>query len=352
MKRSHVYLLAAFAVLIPFSLAQARNGDVKICGTLESIDASQITLNGISYPLDGDVEFESEQSTPIPLSEFSPGELVELRIRDGRVDQVEKESEQHCGGGGGSGSSSGSDDNGSGGGNSDDSGKGERERFCGTITALSESSISIGSRAFLVSSSTEFESRSGTRLSISAFSIGDVVKVDVRNGVLHEVEYDSSSGCRSKNSVTSISQSPTIRRMRLKTRLQPSSGATFDAYGSGRYESRAKKGKARDRLTLKVKVLPSGSDLSSSSSLQLAAYLQRGNETLAVCELIRDNSSDQVAEYKVDLRERSGSFSAKKGSCDVDLAQLGIQNAIPPLRKGDTITVVPADLSSLVEGQF
>lgn len=361
----------------------AKDGDIKICGTIQSIDAAQVTLNNISYPLGSGVEYEDTDGSRLSRSDFLVGELVELRIRNGQVDQLEKEDEANCGGGSIGGSdddnSSGSDDDSDD--SSDDSGKGDddssddsssgsggskadRERFCGQITAISDSTLTVGQRELEVTAGTEFESRAGTPLTFSAFAVGDFVKVDIRNGALHEVEFDSSSSCRSqkvadsqKSSSSSSTRETSARSKVLKTRLSASDGVLTRARGQAKYKSRAKNGKGKDRFQLKVKIpvpstFPSLSGVDDARSLQLSAFIQRGSETLAVCELEFDEIEDGVAEYKVDLRESSGSVRAKKGSCDVDLSQTGIQNAVPPLLSGDDITVVPADLSSFLEGQF
>ncbi|MCB0328665.1 MAG: hypothetical protein KDD70_03345 [Bdellovibrionales bacterium] len=366
MKKMYIELLLIAMVSLLATPVLAKDGDIKICGTIQSINSGQVTLNNVSYQLSSSTEYRNENDQRISRQDFSVGELVELRIRDGRVDELEKEDEAGCGGG--SGSDDGSGDDGSG---DDSGGKSDRneQEFCGQIEAISDSSITVGGQTYEITSSTEFESKGGTSISSSALSVGDWVKIELRNGILHEVDFESSSGCRSHKIWSKGSgddrgddhggdrADDSFKRVRLRTKLSSPDDVRTSGRGWTRYESRAKKGKSRDRLSMKVSVVVSNDvpvlfTSTDGSAPQFFAYIQRGTETLAVCEFELDNVARGVAEYKVDLRERSGSFSAKKGYCDVDLSQSGVQNAIPSLTKGDDISVVPMNLETFLVGQL
>ncbi len=342
----------------------AKDGDIEICGVIESIDSSQVTLNGVSYPLENNTEYEDSDGSNISLNDFSVGELIELRIRNGKVDQLEKEDESNCGGGFG-GDSSGGDDDDDDDDNSDDSGSGgneNRERVCGKITALTDSTLTVNSQIYTVTQNTEFESKSGDySLTFSAFSLGDFVKLDIRNGSLHEVEpAGSKSTCKSQSIKQSNKQSSnsksTKKRTRLRTKFAAAQGVETSARGWVKLISKAKNGKSTERFKVKVTIplpsdQPSLSNLNDASELQLTVYIFRGDSLLAQCYPVLDNSSKSTqAHYKVDLREKKGIFQAKKGSCDVDLAQSGTQGAVPSLLKNDEVIVVLPDLSDFLVG--
>ncbi|MCB0336428.1 MAG: hypothetical protein KDD62_08980, partial [Bdellovibrionales bacterium] len=247
---------------------------------------------------------------------------------------------------------------------SDDKGsddKGDRSRVCGQIDAISSSSITVDGQVYAITSGTEFESNSGESLSYLAFSVGDFVKLDIRSGSLHEVEFETSASCRSSKVVSSNQKkdqnSSTLRRTRLKTKLTASAGVSTSARGQAQYIARAKKGKSRDQFKVKVLVpVPSTNpvltDSGQASLLNLSVYIQRGVDTLAICTLEFDEVENSMAEYKIDLKEHDGSFRAKKGDCDIDPAQSGTQSGIPSFNSGDTIMVVTEDLSGLLEGQL
>ena len=358
-------ILFVCSLILFTSPLYAKDGDIEICGVIESINSSQVTLNGISYPLENDTEYEDANSSPISLNDFSVGELVQLRIRDGKADRLEKEDESNCGGGFGGGSSGGGGDDNGGDDNSDDSGSGgneNRERVCGMITALTDSTLTVNSQVYTVTQSTEFESKSGDySLTFSAFSVGDYVKLDIRNGALHEVEpAGSKSTCKSQSIKDSNKQSSnsksTKKRTRLRTKFSAAQGVNTSARGWVKFISKANNGKSTDRFKVKVTIPlpsdhPSLSDLNDASELQLIVYLFRGDVLLGQCYPELDNSSKSAqAHFKVDLREKKGVFQAKKGNCDVDLAQSGTQGAVPSLLKNDEVVVVLPDLSDFLVG--
>lgn len=335
----------------------AKDGDVKICGFIVSINENQVTLNGISYQLESDTEYEDANGNVITVNDFAVGELVELKIRDSKVHELEKEDGSTC-----------EDDDDSDDDDSDDDdkndnskGKKKRRKFCGQITDIGSDSITVNNEELEINSETELKSKSGEDLTLSAFSFKDFVKIYIKKGFLLKVQLETTSGCKSfkaknKNKKKDENAS-TEKRTLLKLMLRPSEESTVTAKGNVKYFSRAKSGKAKDRLKIRLAIPvpsenPTLENEESASSLQLSAFLQRESENLAVCIFEFDKIEDGVAEYKIDLREKQGNFVAKKGSCDIDPDQPDIQNAVPVLKRGDDITILTDGTTELLSGQF
>lgn len=357
--------LIAIGVVLLFSIvpAVASDGEIEICGFIESIDSSQVTLNGVSYPLDEFTEYEDENDNSITVEDFVVGELIELEILNGKVKELEKEDDTYCGDNSSDEEEDEEDDDE----NEDDdeedndSSKKKKEKLCGKIAELTSSTITVGNSTYDITSETEFESNSGEDLTLSAFSVGDFVELAIKNGVLHEVEFETSSSCRSKKAKKANRKSDanksTFKRNRYRTKLLPPTGLTTSAKGFARYMSKAKRGRSKNRFRVKVKIpvpssIPVLSNEGDAASLQLSVFIKRGTDTLATCLLEFDEVDSGVAEYKIALRERGPKFRAKKGTCDIDLALPGAQNGIPSFNKGDSISIILPDLSTLLEGSL
>ena len=61
-----IFILLLLLVGVFLQPALAKDDEIRICGIIESIDSTQVTLDGISYPLSSNTEYEDENSNTIP----------------------------------------------------------------------------------------------------------------------------------------------------------------------------------------------------------------------------------------------------------------------------------------------
>lgn len=104
------------------------------------------------------------------------------------------------------------------------------------------------------------------------------------------------------------------------------------------YKAKTKKGRI-DRIDLKavVELTPNSTPpLTQTNDLRL--ILSDGGIEYAECLLVPENENNEV-EFKLDLRQKKGSFNEKKGSCDVDLLASGVQRDIPVIAVGDVAII-------------
>lgn len=243
----------------------------------------------------------------------------------------------------------------------------------GILAAISSSSVTLGSTAYGLSSSTELEDRAGHHLPLSAFEVGDSVKVEARrvNGQLiaRELELlvDASAPSPSPSPSPTPSVSPTpapgngngevrrSRKVKIRARLSDAVGVVTDARGQAERELEQERKKAKDSFKITVKVpvpsvIPALPSENEAANLALKATLARGGVPYALCSLSLDrfddsddDSSSVVAEYKVDLRSETKKNRVRsrnrKGSCDIDLSTAGDQLGIPDAIASDTVTI-------------
>jgi hypothetical protein len=81
-----------------------------------------------------------------------------------------------------------------------------------------------------------------------------------------------------------------------------------------------------------------------AATLSLQAFITRNGAHMAVCTLAFNEINDEgQAEYKVQLREKRGALTEKKGSCNIDPAAPSGVPGLPAIQSGDTITVYNTD---------
>lgn len=153
---------------------------------------------------------------------------------------------------------------------------------------------------------------------------------------------------------------------RLSTTLSAAEGVDTESKGRVHWTTKEKGEKTRDRLQAKViiplpSVVPLVATPQDAQELEVRLVLSREGTAYAHCLLPLQNVGEEKeglrkARYVLHLEQKIQHHEVREvnhkgGSCDLDLAQEGIQEGIPRPVAGDTIDV-DADGSVFLHGQF
>lgn len=99
-----------------------------------------------------------------------------------------------------------------------------------------------------------------------------------------------------------------------------------------------------------------------AGALALKAIFSRADANFAVANfaqcsfafdrLVENENGAVFAEYKVVVENKKGAISAKKGSCDIDMATDGEQSGLPRLKRGDKVVVQDATPLAFLEAKL
>jgi hypothetical protein len=226
----------------------------------------------------------------------------------------------------------------------------------GNIQTLSTSSVRVQGVSFGLVASTEYKDLNDLPISLSAFAVGDYVKVkgQLINNVLvaEELEKESDgSGSGDDNSGgnggidennsgnNGNDDSAKDTESRLRARLA-STGALARVTGSLESRKEKKSGRSSARFSGNIKV-PAFNTTNMNEEISILVY--RGATQIAACSLAFDRSGvdsrgNAYSEYKIDLVKKGSKVRTKKGLCDTDLTLEGTQLALPEIRSGDTVS--------------
>ena len=327
--------------------------EIRICGYLQTIDPSQVTVNNISYPITGETEFKDENDVVITVSDFIAGELIKVEIEEGVVDEVEKEDGTSCS----SDENSGLDDNSEDDNSEDDNNlSGPKTRICGAVDAITSQEITVKGVTYPFTSSTEFESLSGAAISPEAFTVGDYVKLKLISGILDEVEQENDVSCKAYKQSKKAKKrgDENSSKVRQTKNRATTTSALSSVTGKARYRSKARSKEGRDpkvdsRFVINIGVLvgqeqPILQTEEQAAQLSLQAFITRNGSHIAVCTLAFDEVNDLgKAEYKVKLREKRGTLREKKGICSIDPSSPDGVSGLPTVQDGDIVTVYNTD---------
>ena len=285
----------------------------------------------------------------------------------------------------------------------------------GSLRSLTSSIVTVARVSCTITRATKFQDSNQVLVSASAFTVGDMVKLQCRDGLARELEMEneissvpstptptatatpeaspspSASATPSTRETPSATATPKPRTEdddskedvssrqgdgsvnkplivsfgEFQARLKAVSGVVTRGKGKVEYKAEGKGKKAKQRLTASVKFpLPSNTPLAKTLAearlLNISATLSKKGVAYAHCTLAFDASSDDsarddsalFAEFKLDLRSQNAKTSAKKGTCDTDLSTEGIQSGIPAITRGDTLTIEEDTSGVILNGTF
>ncbi|MBL7662110.1 hypothetical protein JNK13_05085 [bacterium] len=242
----------------------------------------------------------------------------------------------------------------------------------GTLAAITENSVTVADLTCPTNRSTEYEDLNGNTIPRSSFNPGDLVKLKCRSGVAHSLEMEDDigggSGSGSGNGGSSGNnkkRSKMKKPLRLSASLSAFEGVPTSARGEAKLRLKNNGSKRDDRFTIEVKVpvpsaVPAANTIGEASALAFTAVISRSGAPYAQCFLRYDHETTLngviAAEHKVDVRDdgkRSRSRTRnKKGSCDVDLNQSGVQRGLPFVKRGDEVVIEDSLSGSILKGQF
>ncbi len=238
----------------------------------------------------------------------------------------------------------------------------------GNILAISSSMVTVLNSTYILTSSTEYEDAIGNKISPSAFTLGDYVKVKgyLASGMLiaRELEFeddnddDSSKGNgKGKGKKDSNdSHKSSKSKNKLKVKLSRVNNASPFVHGKLQYREKVSKNKEEERLWGGVKIplsstVPAVGSVEEAASLLIIGTLSRSGIPYAECQFVFDELEEDdhngeintFAEYKLDIRSKikdgEEDLRIKKGNCDVDLLTAGTQSGVPAVEDEDTIDV-------------
>lgn len=163
---------------------------------------------------------------------------------------------------------------------------------------------------------------------------------------------DSSSGSKSGSSGSSSGTGAASSK--LEAKLRSPSNPSSVTHGSLKLARKAKKGVLKEEeFDLRADIAPASI---ADSTSELRVTVSRAGTPVTTCVAVFDElelkRGVQLAEYKVDLRRKGqGSLRAKAGYCDTDLSTPAVENGIPVLAIGDSVTVInPVNSEVLLTG--
>lgn len=242
----------------------------------------------------------------------------------------------------------------------------------GPLVSLTSTSVTVRALTCTVSSSTEFKDENDKLISPSDFVVGDNVKLKCRGTAAKELERkrnddntgdggDSDGSDDNGGDDKGGSGGSKKREIELDGRASAVTGVLTSATGKLEYKYKAdEKGRVEIRFEGNVKIpvpstIPPITDEAAASALGLVLTLTRDGAAFAQCDFAYDGlrtykQNRSRAEFKVDIKQKKGSLQTKKGSCDTDLAQDGIQSGVPTPKKGDKFIVSEESAGSILEG--
>jgi hypothetical protein len=211
--------------------------------------------------------------------------------------------------------------------------KGDRVAV-GTVSAISDSSITVGSLTCGITGDTELEDKRGNDLALADLKLGAVVKMKCRAGNAQEIELRFQS---------LASPRPNAK---LRAILTAETGSTVKSRAD--YRARTHREKSRGRLQMSASVpLPSTLPAATNANVRalvLKVNVLRADVATAQCTLRFGNkskaSNSVKAIFRLDVEEKNLQLKNRKGICDVDLATEGVQAGVPEIAAGDKLVLI------------
>ena len=173
------------------------------------------------------------------------------------------------------------------------------------------------------------------------------------SGGSHSAGSSDDSHSKSKSSGSS-STGGSSSSSKLEAKLLSPSNPRSATHGSLKLSRKAKNGALREEsLDLRADIAPASiADSTSELRVEISRLGTPVTTCVAIFDEIEVKRRVQLAEYKVDLKRKgTGLLRAKDGYCDVDLSTSAVENGVPVLAAGDTITVInPMTNETLLAG--
>ncbi len=137
---------------VRIKVEERNENKLKLTGTIESVGADNLVVAGITFFVDANTEIKADDR-PITLADLAPGQVVEVRARrqpDGSwlATKIEREDRIE-----------------------------DEVKVRGAIDAITETTITVLGRTFVLTENTVVQGRGGTQSDRSALTVGTVVEV-------------------------------------------------------------------------------------------------------------------------------------------------------------------------------